>query len=122
MTEYYLSKEEKDYQNKIMRDFEMSILACAVAKSTMKKSYKEIFNQLTEDRDLIVWMQDNYYDLKPTEIRSFFNYSKNELPLAHSFIKTLYGIDTSKRINGMFIKTARKFKAWYDENKLQKAS
>lgn len=109
-----LTKEEKEYQNKIMRDYDLSMMACAVMKCKSKSSYKELLKKLQYESSVIIEMQNTYYDLEPTKIREFFNHSKNKLVLAHAFLRTLYGLDPNKRINQMFMKKAFKFKNWYE--------
>lgn len=115
-----LSKEEKEYQLKMIREFDMTRSSCANMKCITRKSYKELLIELNEDRAILKSMQDNYYDLKPTQIKSFFSHSKNSLVLAHTFIRTLYSQNVNKKTNRMFMKTARRFKDWYEENKMEK--
>lgn len=110
-----LSKEDKEAEQIIMRDFEMTRMSISVIKCTKKITHQQILEKLEQEKEIIAYLQNNCYDLKPTEIRYFFNHSKFDLVLAHDFLKRLYYQDTNKRVNGMFIKTAIRFKAWYDE-------
>ena len=116
-----LSKQELHFKALILKNFEVNKNVVAVMKSVSKMSFEEIYNKSEFEKSIIKYLQQNCYDLKPTEIRYFFNHSKFDLVLAHDFLRRLYYQDINKRVNGMFIKTAIRFKDWFDnEFKMEK--
>lgn len=110
-----LLKEEKEYQLKMIKEFDMTRSSCRNMKCVTRKTYIELFKQLENERELITDMQNKFYDLRPKDIKDFFSHSKNDLVLAHHFVNTLYAQDPTRKMNAMFMKKAKRFKDWYDE-------
>jgi len=85
-----MTNNEKLYLRSLVRDYNMTVNCARVKAFQTKETYEEMYKRMDYEEKLILELQCIIVQIKPPDIRDFWNDKKDSLSSTHSFIQTLY--------------------------------
>lgn len=101
----------------ILADFNITSNSLHQRKCRQQCSFEDIYNQLIKDEALILHMQDLCANLEAIDISGAYDYVKNPLDSARSYMSTLYGQDLRIPIDKRAIDNSIKVKEYLEGKK-----
>ena len=83
-------KEKQEYRRKLKQEYNLSPASIYVATSRSKSSHKQFYEDLKRRDALLEEFKEEFIEVKPCEIKSFFKDMASPVASATSFISGLY--------------------------------